>query len=449
MTLTTRHWLLLLILAGALLRVAVFHVYPPLTQPDSGTYYAAARELVGEADPQQAPARRTPGYPAFLLLTGEDPHSVVAAQMALGVLTSAMLFLIALRMGARPAVAFATAAAYDLSVQQLFLETAVITEPLTTCLLAAMTLMLLATLARLREGRRAAGMTAAVGLLGLAAIMVRPQFIYLVLLLPLLVLYAASGLRWPTPRAAMHAALAATPIVLGLFAWGLVVQAKTGHFTMSTQSGFGLANHSVEFIELAPPEFATVRDILLRHRAERIAAAGHAGNTVWYAWPEIQQATGWSLPEASRQLQRMSRQMFAEHPLRYAASVARPWVEFWTVPVIWDPARIDPAWLRTPLEWIWAVEHKIVRLANLAFVLLCAAVLVLPRVRRAVRWDLAATAIALLVFGSSVLQALADRGAGSRYAVTLQAQVVLLILVIIVRWREQRAGAPALRSPRA
>jgi hypothetical protein len=439
MTLTTRHWLLLLIVLGALLRFALFHAYPPLTQPDTGTYYAAAREVVGDANAGDAPARRTPGYPAFLLLTGGDARSVVAAQMVLGLLTSVALFLIALRMSARPGVAFAAAAAYDLSVQQLFLEAVVLTEPLTTFLLASMTLLLLATLARLREGRRALAMAAGVGLLGVAAIMVRPQFLYLALLLPLLVVYAASGLRWPTLRSAVHAALIAAPIVLGLFAWGKVVQGKTGHFTMSTQSGFGLVNHSVNFIELAPPEFSTVRDILLRHRAERIAAAGHAGNTIWYAWPEIQQATGWSLPEASRQLQRMSAQMFAEHPMRYAASVARPWVEFWTVPMIWDPARIEPAWLRAPLEWVWAVEHKIVRLANLAFVLLSAAVLVFPRVRRAVRWDLDASVIALLAFGSSVLQALADRGAGSRYGVTLQALVVLVVLVSIVRWRQQRA----------
>ena len=438
MTWPTRHWLLLLIVSGAMLRISLLYVYPPLTTPDTGTYHAAARELSGKADASLAPARRTPGYPAFLLLTGGDPRSVVAAQMALGLLTSAMLFLIALRMGSRPGVAFAAGAAYDLSVQQLFVEAAVITEPLTTCLLATMTLLLLATLARLREGRHTAALATGVGLLGLATIMVRPQFLYLVLLLPLLVAYAASGLRWPTLRSAVHAALVAAPIVLGLFTWGKVVQAKTGHFTMSTQSGFGLVNHSVEFIELAPPEFATVRDILLRHRAERVAAAGHAGNTIWYAWPEIQQATGWSLPEASRQLQRMSMKMFSEHPMRYAASVARPWVEFWTVPVIWDPTALKPVWLRAPLELVWAVEHKIVRLTNLAFVLLCAAVLVLPRVRRAVRWDLDASAIALLVFGSSVLQALADRGAGSRYAVTLQALVVLLVLVSLCRWWSQR-----------
>jgi hypothetical protein len=451
MTWPARYWLLLLVVAGAALRVALFAVYPPLTQPDTGTYYAGARELVGQGEATQTPARRTPGYPAFLLLVGSDPQNVLAAQMALGLLTSVSLFFIALRMCAKPGVAFAAAAAYDLSLQQLFLEATVISEPLTTCLLALMTLALLTTLGRLRDGRGAAALAMGVGLLSVATIMVRPQFIYLALLLPALAVYAASGLRCPTRRAALHALLIAAPILLGMFAWGKLVQAKTGHFAMSTQSGFGLVNHSVEFIELAPPEYANVRDILLRHRAERIAAAGHPGNTIWYAWPEIQQATGWSLPEASRQMHRMSAQMFAEHPLRYAASVALSWVQFWTVPIIWEPRRIEPAILGAALEWVWAVEHKVVRLANLAFVLLSAAVLVLPGVRRAVHWELDATAIAALVFGSSVLQALADRGAGSRYAMTLQALVVLTVVVSAVRWWPQRQAphTVAARNPNA
>jgi hypothetical protein len=258
---------------------------------------------------------------------------------------------------------------------------------------------------------------------------VRPQFIFLPLLLPLLVGYAASGLRWPNRRALGHAALLVLPIVLAVLSWAKVVQSQTGYFTMSTQSGFGLVNHSVNFIELAPGPYAEVRDILLRHRAERIAASGHAGNTVWYAWPEIRQATGWSLPEASRQLQRMSMQMFAEHPLLYAGSVFQAWLEFWTVPIIWAPERISQAWLAQPLQATWWLQHKLLRLCNLAFVLLVGAVLLSRRVRESVRWDLGATALSALILASSLLQALADRGAGSRYAMTVQALVVLVVLV--------------------
>ncbi len=432
-------WLAGLLIIGALLRGLLLSGYSPASYPDTGTYITAARDLLS-GDFTLGQGRRTPGYPLLIALVGEDPRHIVMAQMAAGLAVSLMLYLIALRMTQRPGLAFAIGLSYHLNLQQLFLEGALVTEPLTTLLLAAMVATLLAALQRLRQGRTAAPFVLGAGVLAAAAIMVRPQFIFLPLLLPLLVVYAVSALRWPTPRAWSHGALILLPSVLAVLGWSAVVQAKTGYFTMSTQSGIGLVNHSVEFIELAPERYATVRDILLKYRAERRAAAGHAGNTIWYALPEIRQATGWTLPEASREMHKMSTEMFAEHPVRYALSVARPWVEFWTVPIIWETSQISPPWLVRPLEALWWVQHKLLRLSNLLFVLLVAAVLVSQHARRAVQWDLSATAISALVMASSLLQAMADRGAGSRYAVTTQALVLLVVLVSASRWRGGRAA---------
>ena len=51
--------------------------------------------------------------------------------------------------------------------------------------------------------------------------------------------------------------------------------------------------------------------------------------TIWYAESEIKRKTGLSTAELSKQLTRMSLEMFAEHPLLYLESVARSWVRFW------------------------------------------------------------------------------------------------------------------------
>jgi hypothetical protein len=437
-----RYWLAALVALGVLVRIALLAGYEPVTPPDTGTYLAAARDLVS-GDFTSSEGRRTPGYPLFITLVGESPHQLALAQMAAGIGTSMLLFLIALRMTGRARLAFAAGLSYDVNLQQLFLEAALLTEPLATFLIASMILALLAAMVRLRQRDDAKALALLTGVCGAAAIMVRPQFLFLPMLLPLLVAYATSGLGWPSRRAWGHALLVALPIVLAVLGWAKVVQDKTGYFAMSTQSGFGLANHSVEFIELAPERYAKVRDILLKHRAERVAAAGQAGNTIWYALPEIRQATGWSLPEASRQIQQMSMQMFAEHPLRYAQSVARTWLEFWTVPIIWSPEHISPPGLAEPLEAIWWLEHKVLRLCNLVFVVLVAAAVVSRRARAAVHWDLDATAISALVLCSSLLQAMADRGAGARYAMTVQALVVLVLIVCAARsyFNAGRAGS--------
>lgn len=433
-------FLVALLLIGVLVRALLLGGYTPATYPDSSTYIAAAHDL-RSGDFNEGQGRRTPGYPLLIALVGDTPQHIVMAQMVAGLAVSVLLFFIALRMTQRPWLAFAAGLSYHLNLQQLFLEGAVVTESLTTLLLAAMVVTLLWALQRLRDGKPAATAVLGTGVLAAAALMVRPQFIFLPLLLPLLVIYAPSAPRRPTARAWGYAAVVALPSIIAVLGWASVLQAKTGHFALSTQSGFGLVNHSVEFIELAPERYAVVRDILLTHRAERIAAAGHAGNTVWYALPDIRSATGWTLPEASKELQRMSTQMFAEHPMQYALSVTRPWLEFWTVPIIWEPQNLRPAWLAEPLEVVWWIEHKLLRLSNLVFVLLVVGVLLSRRVRQAARWDLNASAISALILASSLLQAMADRGAGSRYAVTTQALLLLVVVASAVRWRAGHAAS--------
>ena len=438
----TRDWLLILVLGGALLRVGLWACSEPVKYPDTGTYTSAARDLL-EGSFSRSEGRRTPGYPLLIALVGEAPQNIVLAQMAAGLLISVLLFHIALLMSGRPGVAFLAGATYHLNLQQLFLEGAVLSETLSTLTVVAVVAAMLSGVHRLREGRGAAGMLL-LGVLAGAAILTRPQYVFLPLMLPLVVAYAVSGLRLPSARAVKYASLATLPAVFLVLGWCALVYVKVGYFTLSTQSGFGMVNHGIGFIELAPDRYAVIRDLLLKHRALRLAAVGHDRNTIWYAWPEIRKVTGLSIPEASRELQRMSMEMFAAHPVRYAISVAHAWVDFWTVPIFWNLEQVAPRWLQSPLAAVWWVEHKLLRAANFAFVVLVFLAVVSRRARTRVKWDLDLTAISALILFSSIIQALADQGASSRYAVTIQALVVLVVMVAWVRLREDRPpSAPA------
>lgn len=427
---------LALLLVGAALRVALLGGYPATAYPDTSTYVTAARDLVS-GDYAQGQGRRTPGYPLLIAAVGEVPERIATAQMALGLLTSLLVFQIAWAMTRRPWLAFAVGLIYQVNLQQLFVEKALLTELLSTASVMIVTCALLPTLSRMQRGGHALGMALVVGVLAGAAILVRPQFIFLLLLLPALTITAVSPWRRPSARGLGYAALVTLPAVVLVLAWATVLYNKTGYFTLSTQPGFGMANHSVEFVEHAPERYAVLRDILLKYRAQQIAATGHAGNSAWAAWPEIHRVTGWTLPEASRELQRMSLQLFIENPLPYGMSVARAWRDFWTVPILWEPDRIQPRWLGQVLPAVWWLEHKLLRVANLAFVVLTVVVLVSRRTRLAVQWDLQATAIAALVLSSALLQALVEQGSASRYSMTTQSLVVLLLVVCVARWRDK------------
>ena len=50
---------------------------------------------------------------------------------------------------------------------------------------------------------------------------------------------------------------------------------------------------------------------------------------IWLAEDAIKRATGLTTAQLSKQLTRMSLQMFARHPMLYMESVGRAWVRFW------------------------------------------------------------------------------------------------------------------------
>ncbi len=432
-------YFLLLMVAGLVLRIAMAAGYEPYSVPDTNTYIQAARDLVA-GDFTIGQGRRTPGYPALIVLAGDQPSQMMLANLALGLAMSAVLFAITVLLTGSAGLGLAVGLVNELNLQQLFQQGTLATETLSALSVGAALLAFLSVVRQLRAGRPAWGSSLLLGLLVGFAILVRPQFLLLAVTFPALLVYAASGLRWPTRRALGSAALATAPPVAMVLAWCAVIYTQIGVFTLSTQSGFGMVNHTIDYIERAPERYAPVRDVLIRTREARIAEVGHARNTIWYAWPEIHRVTGWSLPEASRQLQRMCAEMIVHDPLRYARSVASAWVDFWTVPISWRLEGLRPAAFVEPLQSLWWIEHKLLRLSNLVMVLLVLGVTVSGRLRRAVRWDVGLTAIAATVLGSSLIQALADQGASSRYALPTQALVVLLLAV--AGWRA-RPGAKA------
>ena len=235
-------------------------------------------------------------------------------------------------------------------------------------------------------------------------------------------------------------------MIVLVLAWCAFVYANTGYFTLSTQSGLGFTNQSIAFVEHAPDKYATIRDILLKHREARLARGAPAYNTIWEALPEIKEATGMSLPEVSREVQRMSIELFIRHPVPYARGVVLSWVSFWLVPNPWKLDRLSPRWVAQSLDAIWWVEHKLLRLTNAAFILLIAAATLSGWVRRRTRWDLDLTSISAVILLSSIVQALPEYGASARYGVTVQALVVLVVLVAVLRFRETRGNEAGARA---
>jgi hypothetical protein len=424
---TIVRWLVLLLLAGSVLRLGFWSVYGPVAYPDTGTYMVVAKSIL-TGDFSNYEGRRPPGYPLVLAIAGLSPDRAWAIQSLMGLAISVLLFYVAIALTRRPGFAALVGMTYNLNLSQLFFEANLISETTATFGITGVAALLLVCYRRLRNRRRVWPWLVALGVMAAFATLTRPQFVFLPLLIAALVGYASWTRGGTRPRgSAGHAGLAFLTSVVLILGWCWFNYAKVGFFTISTQTGIGMMDHTLAFIELAPDRYAMIRDIYLRHRDEKRAQTGrHSAG--WEGLPEAMAATGLSLPALSNELARMSIEMFVRHPLRYAGGVVQAWVDFWPAPMYWQPAMLRLPSVGRFIRLAWQLEQPMVRLANAIFLGLVAVATLSPALRQRLHWDLGLTTLAAIVLLTSLVQALALWVENARYAISVQPLVIVIVL---------------------
>ena len=419
--------LVLLLLAGVLLRLGLWFVYGPVAYPDTGTYMRPAQNIL-ERDFSTYDGRRTPGYPLVLAIASLSPEGTWALQMLMGVAISVLLFYVAFVLTRRPWLAAFAGMTYNLNVSQLFYEANLLSETTTTFATTGVAALLLVSYRRLHDKRRVWPWLLGLGLLAAFATLTRPQFVFLPVLIATLIGYASlrqPGTKgWRSVGRISLTLLTSAVLVLG---WCWFNYAKVGFFTLSTQTGMALMEHTLAFIELAPDRYTTIRDIYIRHRDEKFARTGRHTAT-WDGLPEAMAATGLSLPAISKEFTRMSIEMFVRHPVRYATGVAHAWADFWAAPMHWQPAMLRFPLVSRFVGFVWTLEQPIVRFASAVFLGLVAVVTLSPMLRRRLRWDRGLTTLAAIVLGASFVQALTIWVDNGRYAISVQPLVLVVVL---------------------
>jgi hypothetical protein len=425
-------WLVLLLLAGSVLRLGLWAVYEPVAYPDTGSYMVVAKSIL-TGDFSNYEARRPPGYPLVLAIAGLSPHRAWAIQSLMGMAISVLLFYVAFALTWRPGFAALVGMTYNLNLSQLFFEANLISETTATFAITGVAALFVVSYQRLRDNRRVWPWLLLLGLFAAFATLARPQFIFLPLLMATLIGYAshsrADARAW---RSAGRVGLVFLTSIVPILGWCWFNYAKVGFFTLSTQTGMSLMDHTLAFIELAPDRYATIRNIYLRHRDEERARTGRH-NVSWKGLPDAMAATGLSLPALSMELERMSRDMFMRHPLLYARGVVQAWVDFWPAPMYWQPAVLRLPSVGRFIQIAWRLEQPMVRLANAIFVGLLAVVMLSAALRQRFQWEIGLTTLAAIVLLTSLVQALANWSENARYAISVQPLVILIVLSATVR----------------
>lgn len=355
------------VLLGLTLRILLYQAYSPWISGDTGGYTSVSQNMI-ERHWGAIDGGRTPGYPAFLtsirLLAGA-PYGdmdhlpfelIVLAQMALGLLVIAATFFLCLLLQTSWKVATLTSAFVGTAVNVANFDTAILTETLSLFLVTTSVAWI--TWCAFRKTWSPKEMIA-LGLWISFATLTRPNNIglFIVLLLGMIFFshesplkarlrFAKSVLAWVVPSCAV------------IVAWCQLNKVNNGHFTMSVLSGFLSSTKIGNYIELAPDEYAWIRDPYVQYRDRDYRnGEGNFGETMWAALPELHA----KLPEIigreaydrlpvqqrfpliSKKVGELTKYMILHHPLKFLDNYTHSWLRYWkTHLILATAAATDP-----------------------------------------------------------------------------------------------------------
>lgn len=419
-------WFAALLGIGLVVRIALLLTYQPVAYGDTNSYFRLAQAIAGVGE-RGYDGTRVPGYPAFVALLGIQERPVWIAQMALGLAISLLLFWMTWKTTGRPEAGFLVGALYTLIPGQFLFESNLLTETLTTFFIVASFTVLLAIRRNPSIGWSIA-LAFVLGFTSSAVGLTRPLFFPLTLwLLPFVWFGSAATIR---DRLMITGAFALLPLLMQ-GGWLCYMQSHWGVLSPTAMAGYSMVQHTGEFFEYLPDEYAAIRDTYLEYRAIQVAARGVQTNTIWEAIPAISKASGLGFYDLSRKMQELSWLLIRDHPLLYARNVLEGWLWFWKAPVYWRPNIFSSEVIGQVMAVLAIVGRGISVLANFVFLILSAGAALSRKVRAWVKIDAMLVATGGFVLLSSVLQTFLDHGDNPRFLVPLQ---MVVIYVVVRAW---------------
>jgi hypothetical protein len=261
--------------------------------------------------------------------------------------------------------------------------------------------------------------------------MLRPQFIFLPVVLGAYVIWLLRRkVKAERYWALASALLVVAPGLVFVLGWSYFNHVYLGRFTLSTQTGVGLTEHTIAFVEFAPQKYSEVKTVLIRYRDAHLARTGRHTAT-WDAVPELRQRMGVSQAGVDRELFNMSLALIAAHPFRYAALVWDAWVSFWLVSNPPGLRNLSFVSIGGVLSTVWHAEQLVLRAINLSFLIFVSAVTLFQRYRATI--DASSILAVAIIVPSSLLQAILLGVDNTRYGVTVQALIVVVTLIAVHR----------------
>ncbi|NDI99875.1 hypothetical protein GWA97_12365 [Flavobacterium sp. LaA7.5] len=408
-----------IILFGIIIRLLLIALYWNVTIfPDSDEYILLANHLV-TFDITGYNGVRTPGYPLFLFLVHNYLPAVVFLQFVLGIITSIYVYKTMVLLHFRRGPALIITLILSSLIHSLFYETSILTETLT---LFFITVIFYVTVKLFFHDRKSWKYMLILGLLLGYLTFIKPFYLFL----PFLIygLYTIVNFKFSSiiNRMAVIFILPVTAVAICLY----INYINVGKFVTTSIYGFCTAQNCVYYAEKSPEEYSTISTIYVKHREEAIKNNRDVAMTIWYAKDEMHEKTGLNLIELSERLNDYGKTTIKQNPLDYAKQVLLSWRGFWGTAIYWNYDDFNFKYANKVCFVVWYLESFIVQILKILFVLIIPYHLLLFIKNRKITAELI---IVVLVFATSIMQAMVTFGTNSRFSYPFEFLMIIGLLL--------------------
>lgn len=424
-----------LVFYGLLLRFLVaLGFYTHVTKlPDSYTFMELAEYLL-RFDLNDYNGLRSPGYPILMFLAFGKNWLTVIYQFFIGVYTFVLLYKSMLNLNFSSRISFICVCLCQGVLNVFFYETSILLETLSLFFMV----LLMYEISKGYLSKNSFKTDLWVGFIVGYLALIKPFYAYIGFVV--YGLYVLNDFNW-RKIISRKLILIGFPLMV-YFGWSYVNKVNTGHFVSTTFFGLNISQNCVYFAEKGPKKYEWISKPYAKYRDICIKENRYAGFSIWDAYEKGGlQITHPNFPDFSAELGHYAVETIKMNPTDYFKQVVfRSWFDFWKPAIYWEYEKFNFKYVNKLFKVVWYMQYVIIVMLNLLFVGISFSHAYNFIKTKKVNFEFFGI---VLVWVSSVLQALVTYGTNDKYRFPFE---FIIFLVVILFLKRQNCIPKRLRS---
>ena len=305
---------------------------------------------------------RSPGYPILIFLAFGKSWLTVIYQFFIGTYTFVLLYKTMVNLNFSARSSFILVCVYQCFLNVFFYETSILLESFSLFFMV----LLMYEISKGYLSKNSFKADLWVGFIVGYLTLIKPFYAYIGFLV--YGLFVLNNFNW-RKIISRKLVILIFPL-MAYFGWSYVNKINTGHFVSTTFFGLNISQNCVYFAEKGPKEYDWIMKPYVKYReVYKKKEDDYLAMAIWEAYYIEFQYTHPNFPDLSAELSHYAIETIKINPGDYLKQVVfRSWFDFWKPAAYWEYERFNFKYANKMFLAIWYIQYVIITVLNLLFV---------------------------------------------------------------------------------